>query len=381
MLPVAMLLSSSLAMAIIPNMFMSVFYKMHMTSVYEYLELRFNSCLLRRLVSVTVIVASQLFLGVVLLTTCDGVSVITGIPSFPYIVCGCLLPLLVLPCGGLVCVVWTGVWQAVVVIAGSTGVVVSGWQDESMDRASVGWSPDTHDILHTLAMCSGQTILWASVSGCHQAVVHRYSSAKSVVQARWMLGVTIFLYWLLSIGVVLSVMVIITKYDQSGQNTEGISLEQAVLFFSSKVFYIIQHYSHFFTSSTVQVLSKAPGLTGLLVSAVVAASLSTISSVTHSLAASVWEDFIYQSRWAETSSQSERVLTIRVISVISGIITLLLAYCYSHLEQALHLATLAPLVLSGPLLAVFLMGFFVPFANKIVSGDNLVNFYLPIDFF
>ena len=238
MLSVAMLLSSTLGMAIIPNMFMSVFYKMHMTSVYEYLELRFNSSLVRRLVSVTVIVASQVFLGVVLLTTCDGVSVITGIPSFPYIVCGCLLPLLVLPCGGLVCVVWTGVWQAVVVIAGSTGVVGSGWQDVSMDRASVGWSPDTHDILHTLAMCSGQIILWASVSGCHQAVVIRYSAAKSATQARWMLGVTIFIYWILSIGVVLSVMVIISKYQHSGQNMEGVSLEQAVLFFSSQVLHI-----------------------------------------------------------------------------------------------------------------------------------------------
>ena len=125
-------------------------------------------------------------------------------------------------------------------------------------------------------------------------------------------------------------------------------------------------------------LSKAPGLTGLLVSAIVAASLSTISSVTHSLAASVWEDFIYQSSWAETSSQTERVLTIRVITVISGIFTLLLAYCYSHLEEALHMATVAPLVLSGPLLAVFMMGFFVPFLNNIVSADCLVNFHLLI---
>ena len=63
MIPVAMLMSSTLGMSIIPNMFMSVFYKMHMTSVYEYLELRFNSSLVRRVVSVTVIVASQLFLS------------------------------------------------------------------------------------------------------------------------------------------------------------------------------------------------------------------------------------------------------------------------------------------------------------------------------
>ena len=38
------------------------------------------------------------------------------------------------------------------------------------------------------------------------------------------------------------------------------------------------------------------GLAGVIVSAVAAAVISTFSSVTLSLAASVWEDFLYQSR-------------------------------------------------------------------------------------
>ena len=39
-------------------------------------------------------------------------------------------------------------------------------------------------------------------------------------------------------------------------------------------------------------------MSGLFVSAIAAAALSTLSSVTHSLAASVWEDFISQSRYS-----------------------------------------------------------------------------------
>jgi membrane associated rhomboid family serine protease len=61
------------------------------------------------------------------------------------------------------------------------------------------------------------------------------------------------------------------------------------------------------------------------------------------------------------------VLIIRVITATSGVISLLLAYCFSHVDQALHLAAVASGVVSGPLLAVFAMGFFVPFANNVVS--------------
>ena len=108
-------------------------------------------------------------------------------------------------------------------------------------------------------------------------------------------------------------------------------------------------------------------MSGLYTSAIVAAALSTLSSVTNSLAASVWEDFIYCIRWAETSSQSSRVLIIRVITAASGVITLLLTYCYSHVDQAIQLAKVAPHLISGPLLATFGMGFFAPCTEKIVS--------------
>ena len=245
--PITMLLSSTLAMATVPNLFMSVYYKMHLTSTYEYLELRFNSPLVRRLGSLTFIVASQLYLGVILLTVSDHLSVITGVPAWPYLVCGGLIFLLVIACGGLIAVVWTDVWQAGVVLSCLTSVIVCGWGDDplwvvsSMGRERIawdgaGWSSDTQDMHNTLAMWSGQFILWASVYGCHQTTVQRYCSTKSAVHARWSLGVSCLITWILSIGAMLVVMVITNKFDQRGEDSTQIKNEQAVLLFISKVF-------------------------------------------------------------------------------------------------------------------------------------------------
>ena len=57
-------------------------------------------------------------------------------------------------------------------------------------------------------------------------------------------------------------------------------------------------------------------------------------------------------------------------------ITLLLSYCISHQDQALHLAVVSPLLIAGPLLATFLMGFFLPFVNNIVSRDIFGSIFL-----
>ena len=80
-------------------------------------------------------------------------------------------------------------------------------------------------------------------------------------------------------------------------------------------------------------------------------------------------------RWAETSSQTERLLTIRVVTAASGVITLLLTFFYSQVDQALHLAALALPIVSGPLLAIFLMGFFLPFIEKMVNIWCKVYFF------
>lgn len=69
----------------------------------------------------------------------------------------------------------------------------------------------------------------------------------------------------------------------------------------------------------------------------------------------------------ETTSQTSRVLTIRILSLVSGLATLLLSYFLGHHHLVLHLAGVAPLVMAGPVLAIFLLGLLVPCVNMFVS--------------
>ena len=236
------LLSSNLGMAIIPNLFLTVFHSLQMSSVYEYLELRYSCWLVRRLVSLAVLACSQLYAGVLLLTACTSLAVLTGIPAYPYIVCGMLLPVLVLPCGGVGCVVWAGVWQAGVVVAGITTVLVTAWQDDpqvvvkAVSLAGGVWLPASEEILHTMAVVSGQVILWCAVYGCHQAHTMRYCSTVSAVQARVSLCLSILATCVLSTGVFLASKSIRDRYHHSGQGQAGTGqMDQAMLFFSQQV--------------------------------------------------------------------------------------------------------------------------------------------------
>ena len=227
---ITMLLSYTLAMATIPHMFMSVYYKMHMNSMYEYLEMRFNSSLLRRLVSLVFIVTSQLYLGVIMLTACDLLALITGVPPWPHLLCAGVVSLVVVCCGGVLSVVWTSVWQFVVMVSCGISVVVCGWQDDpqwlmtSLERHVTSMSSYEGSDWYSAGIAGlGQFILWSSVYGCHQTTVHRYVATKSVAQARWTLVLSIAITWICSVATLLSSMVIMEwKYKQ--QSSEEILL-------------------------------------------------------------------------------------------------------------------------------------------------------------
>ena len=245
-----MLISCALAMAMVPDLFMSVYYKMHLTSVYEYMELRFSSTLVRRLASLTFLLASQLFLGVVMLAACETISIITGIPVWPYLTCGGLIYLLVVACGGLTPIVWSDTWLAGVFISGLVSVIVCASQDDplwlvnSFERESLAWvdggtsSPGIHDrTIHTLAVCSGQVIMWFSIYGCHQTTVQRYCSTKSAGHAKWSCRLSCLVTLVLSCGAIFAHMSIDNKWQQFGQESTDGKFEDKVTYFTSKVLF------------------------------------------------------------------------------------------------------------------------------------------------
>ena len=66
--------------------------------------------------------------------------------------------------------------------------------------------PDSHDIVHTVATMAGQVILWSAIYGCHQSYTARYCSARSLLQARLAVCMSILVTMVLSIGALLAGM-------------------------------------------------------------------------------------------------------------------------------------------------------------------------------
>ena len=80
--PVTWLVASTFAALIFGNLFIPIFYKMRLTSVYEYLELRYDSRAVRLLSSLNYSVGVLMYLGVVLYAPCLALQTVTGLSIY-----------------------------------------------------------------------------------------------------------------------------------------------------------------------------------------------------------------------------------------------------------------------------------------------------------
>ena len=91
-----------------------------------------------------------------------------------------------------------------------------------------------------------------------------------------------------------------------------------------------------------------------------------MSSGLNSLSAVIWEDLVKPMPWSITITEGRQVFLTRAIATFMGLVTIALAVITANLDGILQLGNSAIGVLAGPLLAVFLLGFFTTTANKYV---------------
>lgn len=113
----------------------------------------------------------------------------------------------------------------------------------------------------------------------------------------------------------------------------------------------------------MEVLSDKKGLAGIFLACVFSGSLSTISSGLNSLAAVIIED-VYKGLLGREISDERQGLVSKIFSIILGAVVVLLTYIVSYLGSILNAALSLFGVLSGPIMGVFLLGFFFPQANR-----------------
>ncbi|NWJ06046.1 SC5A6 protein, partial [Crypturellus undulatus] len=114
-----------LGLLIPAHIFIPIFYRLQLTSAYEYLELRFNKAV-RICGTVTFIFQMVVYMGVVLYAPALALNAVTGFDLWSSVLTMGLVCTLYTTLGGLKAVIWTDVFQTLVMLAGQLAVIAVG---------------------------------------------------------------------------------------------------------------------------------------------------------------------------------------------------------------------------------------------------------------
>uniref|UniRef100_A0A671YGP3 Solute carrier family 5 member 8 n=1 Tax=Sparus aurata TaxID=8175 RepID=A0A671YGP3_SPAAU len=340
-------ISYVLTMVITSEVFLPVFYRLSITSTYEYLELRFNRTT-RLLGTGLFIVQTILYTGIVIYAPALALNQVTGMDLWGAVIST-----------GVVCTFYCTLVRNTlgVMLAGFLSVIIrsvvlkDGVLPIISDSQEGGrlnfWDFDTNPLRrHTFWTISiGGTFVWVSIYGINQAQVQRYISCKSITHAR--LSLYINLLGLLSILLcsVFAGMCLFSVYKDCDPWTAGqVSAPDQLMP------YLV-----------MDILRDYPGLPGLFVAAAYSGSLSTVSSSINALAAVTVEDLI-----KPYTNMSEKHLswTSKGLSLIYGVLCIGMAGLASLMGGILQAAISIFGIIGGPLLGMFTLGVLCPFANS-----------------
>ncbi|MEE3199546.1 MAG: sodium/solute symporter, partial [Planctomycetota bacterium] len=321
------ILSIPLIAPLIIYFFMPAFRRANITTVYEYLEIRF-SIAVRLFASVSFILFQLGRMTIVLYLPALALKAVTGIDIYTCVVLMVILATVYTYLGGIEAVIWTDVLQAVVlvggaiiaifVIAGSVEGGFGGLYSEAlsagkMATADFDWGPEsfTREVFWVILL--GGIFQQIATYGSDQAVVQRYlttADEKSAAKGIWanaFLAIPIPLL-LFFVGAGLFV------YYQ--QHPAELSPELK----NDQIFPLFM----------VQALP--PGITGLVIAGVLAASMSTLDSSMNSVSAVVVTDF-YR-RFKPDLPEDRYLRAARLTTIALGVLALVAGLVLAALHES-----------------------------------------------
>ncbi|KAK2506998.1 hypothetical protein MC885_005182 [Smutsia gigantea] len=303
-----------LVVVISAEVFLPVFYRLGITSTYEYLELRFNKyvrlCGTILFIVQTLSALGILYTGIVIYAPALALNQVTGFD----------------------------LWGAVV----ATGVVCTFY----CTLCNFFFNPNPLQRHTFWTIIIGGTFTWTSIYGVNQSQVQRYISCKSRFQAKMSLYVNLVGLWAILTCSVFCGLALYSRYHNCDPWTaKKVSAPDQLMP------YLV-----------LDILQDYPGLPGLFVACAYSGTLSTVSSSINALAAVAVEDLVKP----HFRSLSERSLSwiSQGMSVLFGALCIGMAALASLMGALLQAALSIFGMVGGPLLGLFALGILVPFANS-----------------
>jgi len=319
-------------------------------SAYEYLERRFG--LIARFYGNIAFLAGHFFkLSVVLYLLCLAIAGMTGWPLIPLIVFVGLITLAYTFVGGVEGVIWTDVAQGFLMVLSAAlaiGFLLLGFPggpDEAIQVAYEGskfkladfsfdWNKESVYILLVFGF-----IQYMGKYSTDQTVVQRYLLSPSTKKAASALWLSVFL--LLFIWIV---FMFVGCLLWAFYHVHADLLPEVVRRKPDQVFaYFIGH-------------QMPPGLSGLILAGILAASMSTIASDLNSLGSVLLDDFYNKLR--KHSTEKQKLWFSKMSVLVAGILAIFIAMALTKNESMVETAFSFSAVMAGGLMGLFFLGFF-----------------------
>ncbi|WP_343703510.1 sodium/solute symporter [Chitinophaga sp.] len=341
---------------IVTMFYLPYFRKLKLTSVYEYLQIRFNTRV-KLLGSLTFVLFQLSRLGVVIYLPALVLSTVTGTNIFACILLTTVVTTAYSVLGGIEAVVWTEVMQVFVLLGGALvsfffmaantdgglgGMMSEAWQHDKLRVANLGWS-------------ISEPVLWVVVVGAFLTNLVTYTSDQVVVQ-RYLTTPT-------------------EKEARRSIYTNALMVIPATFIFfgvGTALWFFYRHHPgslnpHGRTDDVFPwfISQQLPaGLSGLVIAGLFAATMSTISSSMNSIATVLTTDFYKTFRKQATDQQSLRFA--KIVTVFLGIIGCGIAMYLVYLQNASIWDQYLKIIglFGGCLAGMFAAGIFFPKINS-----------------
>ena len=327
--------------------FIPVFYKLKVNSIYEYLELRFG-VKTRLLNSIIFILVQAITSGVVLYAVALILVQVLPVTINQAIICISLFTAAYTFFGGIATVIWTDVMQSSVLLLGCL-LILYFLFGQIPDGADISLLEQKLDIINYSANLNQDTTIWAgliavsflhlSVYGSNQLIIQRTLATRTLEHAQLSMlicGYGSFFIYLLFAG--MGLMLYLFYGGAEFENSNNIILD-----------FVFNHTS--------------PVTIGLVISALIAAAMSTLDSTFNSIATVASND-IYR-RFINTDADDAHYDSIaRKLSVSCAILVIIPALLAISNESVIRNIASLMSIFVGIRLGTFLLGLFSKSANE-----------------
>ncbi|KAL7643246.1 UNVERIFIED_CONTAM: hypothetical protein RMT77_006537 [Armadillidium vulgare] len=352
-------LGIALAVIFSTHFALPVLYPLTLTSVNEYINLRFKSRSLQMTISLLTLMKILFYNGLTLYAPTIALSSLTNLDTLTSILLLGIVCSIYSAFGGIRAIIWTDIFQLVVMVIGlvlvfvigsaqNGGIIKTFYTSSEGGRLNIfnmNLSPFVRNTFFNTVAYGFFT--YSYLYTANQINFQRMCTVKSMKQAKRVLFYNIYgsliLYFLIfSCGLVAYV-----SYAGCDPLTLG----------------VIKNKEEILTYFITDKLSFVTGLSGIFLATLISGSLSTISSAINACAALIWRDVFLKISYFQRASSKCSTLTNKTLSLVVGTIITGLAILASKAKGLVGMSMTIMGTFQGPILGVFLIGYFLPKCN------------------